>query len=129
MRDEWHVAISYGGQALKCAEALRDLACVEDVYAPTRVQKSIYRGREVTRLLPWLGSLVLARWDGDDPVAWHDVTDIVGVADILGGWPPANVSNAAVEIFQTQIQNIETNNYVVAQPPCSPGDEVRFSYL
>jgi hypothetical protein len=127
--DAWHVTICRFGRALDAAEALSKLACISEVCAPFQERSNHRHGRSIERHQPWLGPLVLARWPGDDPHAWHDVNDLAPVVGILGGWPPATVSDAAVERFLGSIQEIESNGHIDPPPPCAAGDIVRFSHL
>lgn len=132
---DWHVVVCRPGHALRGAEAVARLPCVSEIYAPLRMTEK-NRWSQQSQL--WLGVLVLARWPGDDPHAWHDVAGATAigrpltpvVSAILGGWPPATVPDAAVERFARAIQVIESKGQVIdLSPPCAAGDAVRFTHL
>jgi hypothetical protein len=103
----WHAAFCRSGRTLHAAEAVRSLDCVSEVYSPSRVLKMPFGLRTIERRTPWLGGVVLARWDGSDAHAWHDVHNVADVVGILGPWPPATVSDVAVQRFAETIRAIE----------------------
>lgn len=123
------MAICAQPRVLDAARAMGNLPCISEVCAPAATVKLIRRGRtlEVTR--PWLGPMVLARWPGHDPYAWHEVINLPFVANILGGWLPATVPDDAVSQFLRSIEERENNREAIQAPPCAPGDTVRFSHL
>ena len=125
---DWHVALARFGRFAHATKALEALDCVTEICAPTRSETWSHRGRMIERALPWLGHVLLARWQTDDPHAWHDVNGLPDVSGILGGWPPKVVPEAAIERFLDQIRLIEGANGADMPPPCQPGDVVRFSF-
>jgi len=113
-----------GARSLVVAQSLAALATVSDVYAPSRSTDRDRRSWQVS----WLGSLILVRWDGGDPHAWHDVRWTAGVSAILGGWPPWSISDAEVDRFRRRIEELSSG--AVEDPaPCSTGDAIEFTYL
>lgn len=129
MPEAWHVAICDRARVMDAARAIGNLSCISEVCAPFTTVKLVRRGRALEVVRPWLGPMVLARWPGADPFAWHDVMDTVYVADILGGWMPATVPDASVTQFLKAIDDLQNISTAEQVPPCAPGDAVRFSHL
>ena len=124
----WHAAIARHGQVPRAVEALRALECVTETCAPSRVTIEFRGGKKIEHRAHWLGPLILARWDGSDPHAWHDVNDLPSIFGIFGGWPPSDIPDLQVGRLLDSIRLIEVNGHVVL-PPCKAGDTVRFSPL
>lgn len=116
---------------MRARDKLARIVGIENVYAPVKAGP----GRPVF----WLGSLILARWDADDPHMWHDVARCDGVGQILGAsgarpWPPMTVPDAALALFKEAVAREDaklSGGYFPEDdnPPCAAGDAVRFSYL
>lgn len=126
---EWHVALLCWDRWQHAHDALQALSCVADVCVPTRIEVAILRGRKVERRVPWLGPLALARWPTEDPHAWHDVANLRPILGIVGGWPPAVVPSAQVDRLLRSIDILENRPEEKAEPPCKPGNIVRFTHL
>src|SRR6266576_441680 len=118
----WHTISIAPGKAFVVERALS--AVNIQTYAPHR---TVRHGR-MTVEVPWLGGLILARWDGADAHLWHEVRNIIGVSAILGGWPPWSISDAEVDRFRARVDELSDGG-IVDPAPCSVGDAVRFSYL
>jgi hypothetical protein len=124
----WHVVISIPGQVFRALEALNEIESVADTCCPIRAAVSFHKGRQSIYRYPYLGPLVLAKWVTDDSQVWHKINSLISIYGILGGWPPRTVSDEAVSVMLTRIQEIELKGDVV-EAPCQPGDIVRFTHL
>jgi hypothetical protein len=124
----WHIVLCRHHLLAATVTRLAKLPCVEEVYAPCRNITAIVRGRAVTRQSFFLGGLVLARWDGDDPHAWHDVRDTIGALAIVGGEHPVTVADPNVEEFHAVVAEINGGTLPHVKPPCAIGDVVRFTF-
>jgi hypothetical protein len=122
---EWHTVSALPGRSSRAVERLAGLDRVGEVYFPVR---TVRVGR-FERHAPWLGSLVLLRWIGSDPIAWHDVRGCDGVSAILGGWPPWTIADVEVERFRMRVAELSSGALDDRPPPCGVGDEIQFSFL
>jgi transcription antitermination factor NusG len=70
---------------------------LSEVYAPCHTIVSVIRGQRVARDVPWLGAIVLGKWDGSDLAAWHRIRRTPGVIGIIGGASLASIRDSDVE--------------------------------
>jgi transcription antitermination factor NusG len=128
--DPWHLAVTRLGLQRHAIAALQGLPDITEVYAPSRSMVRVIRGQRISREIPWLGPLVLARWDGDNPHIWHDVRRSLGVTGIVGGEFPKPIREGEVERLRAWLSMLETRGQADLKPaPCAIGDEIMFSYL
>lgn len=125
----WHVVIARSGKWALVNSTLAALPSIVEVCAPRRTETVVRCGVKSERITSWLGPLTLARWATSDPHVWHEINALDHVAAILGGWPPAVVTESAVQVMLNTIQIIESKGQDLGSPPCSAGDLVRFTHL
>lgn len=126
----WHVILVNLKHQRNTVDAVSKLECVQEVWAPTRTVVTTIRAKRVTQERYWFGRCVMARWDGEDPYAWHHITDINGVSAILGGASPQTVPDHDVERASAWISELNgklPSTFIM--PPCAVGDIIEFSYL
>jgi transcription antitermination factor NusG len=125
----WHAAIVRSTNYQRTAERLAALESVDETYAPLRLSVTVKRGRRIERWVPWLGTIVLARWDGDDAAAWHHINDTSGVMAILGGEFPASIRGDEVERMRRWLEGLGERREYQVKAPCKTGDTIQFDYL
>lgn len=80
----WRVIYCSFRSEISIAEACANRGL--EIYCPRYKIVSINRGSRREVLLPFLCSYVFVRFDGDDPVSWHDVMGIRGAIRLLPGY-------------------------------------------
>jgi transcription antitermination factor NusG len=125
----WHAAIVRSTNYQRTAQQLAALDSIEETYAPLRLSVTVKRGKRIERWVPWLGTVVLARWDGEDADIWHQIHDTSGVMAILGGEFPASIRGDEVERMRGWLEDLGERREFQVKAPCKTGDTIQFTYL
>lgn len=130
MVDAWHaVCVKYGDEVEANTYLRSDLQI--ETFFPTRQRVEVRRGRRTERAVPHLERYILARFDGTDPVLWHEVASAPGFVAFLGGEHPWPIADHHLSVFREQFsgeQIIMTDDVRRALLGWGVGDIVEFSY-
>ncbi len=93
--ESWGVIkIKSGGREARVIASLTLLGI--ETYCPRWKVTWAHHGHCYERLVPMFLNYVLARFDLDDPVLWHQLMRLAGVAGIVGGAIPSRIREEEV---------------------------------
>jgi transcriptional antiterminator NusG len=93
----WHVVLCRPTKAISVSNAIA--ATGLQVWCPSYRQGHLVRGRQRYREISYFGGYVFVRFDGTDPVLWHDIHDLEPVSGFMGGERPDPVPDRDIALM------------------------------